>query len=760
MENLNYSGLYEGEAGWIVEEKEFDSRYLGKCESIFTQGNGYIGIRNALEDRYVGEVRGMFVNGTFDKADESEVPELPNLPDITAADIYINGFRLSLESGDVQEYSRKMNYKTGETIRSFTWNCPTGESVYFEFRRFVSLCREHVVANKIKIKPLNGNIIAKIESGIDARVTNTGVQHFREPDSRIYANRYLQTISVSREKEIVTAVQATHKLSLNGESWDRDHQGMPYIRNRKNICIYEQKLESGDIWSIEKFSTIYTNRDKRYIDTEKTECRKKMSEEAMAELKEVTEIGYEKLFAESCLAWEDFWNIHDIKIKSQDIFDQLSVRFAIYHLHIMNNEDDNRLGIGAKGLSGEEYKGHSFWDTEIFLMPYYLLTSPRQARKLLEYRYYILKGAKEKAKAAGYKGAMYPWESAWIDDGEVCADIIGVDVETGRPMRVLCGEIEVHISADIAYAVWQYYEATKDQEFMEKYGYEMILETAKFWASRCTWSEEHSRYEILNVIGPDEYKEEVNNDVYTNYMACFNMKKALEILDTLSSNIRNQLSEKLDLLCLRGELEQVLQDFYLPVPGKDEIVPQNDTYLSLKEISLDKYKNGAPAGSIHQDYSMERLKEVQVSKQGDLVVLMYLLNGIFSEEIERKNYFYYEKHTTHDSSLSKCTHAILANDLGLPEESYKFYKEASQTDVGPNLKSCDNGIHSAACGGIWQCVVMGYGGVRIIDDELQIKPSLPQNWENLEFQMQWRGKRYKVHATQNHTDIVEQEIGL
>lgn len=754
MEHLTYEESYEGEQGWLVSENIFDDRYLAKCESIFTQGNGYLGVRNALEERYIGEMRGMFINGTFNRPSKEEVPELPNFPDVTASDIFINGFRFALFKGNYTDYKRTMNYKTGESVRTVIYTCPTGEKVKLRFTRFVSFVREHVICGKIEVTPLEGKVTVKIESGLDARVTNTGVSHFKTPDSRILDKKYMQTVLETTESGVIGALHVTNQAYVEGKPYEEIP--VPYIRNRRNIVTYEVSLSENETFLLEKLSVVHTSRDLSYVNMDIGSIPEKVREDGLKEIKLAEQMGYDVLFAESREAYLTFWKDHDVKIHTKNILDQISVRFAIYHLHIMNKSDDSRLGVGAKGLSGEEYKGHSFWDTEIFLMPYYLFTNPKAARNLLLYRYHILEGARKKAKRQGYFGGMYPWEAAWITDEEVCADIIGVDVETGKPMRVLCGEIEIHISADIAYAIMEYYAATKDKEFMEQYGYEMLLETARFWASRTV--EKNGRYEILNVIGPDEYKEEIDNDVYTNYMASYNMKVAMECLNDMSEETYQRLDAKLNLAEVKAEVEKVYHNLYLPTPGEDGIIPQNDTYLSLKEVDLEKYKNSDVVGTIHHDYSMERLKEIKASKQGDLVVLMYLLDNLFSEEIKEKNYLYYEKFTTHDSSLSKSTHAILANDLGRREGAYLFFAGAAGTDVGSNLKSCDNGIHSAANGGIWQSVVMGFGGVRIVDGELRIEPRLPKEWSGLEFSIIWQGERLHVNVQGDNTEITREEV--
>lgn len=758
MGNIKY-----GEDGWTIEETCFDPSCLGKTESIFCQGSGYLGIRNALEERYAEETRGMFVAGSFDRADAFSVPELPNFPDVTGIDIWLDGERMALTGQNHEAYVRKMNYRTGETTREFIYHTQSGKRVKLSFRRFVSLSREHIAAGGVSVEPLDADVALRLESGIDARTTNTGVQHFIRFDGRIHEQRYLQSAVVTRESGILAAVSCVHRLELNGVPAVQPPQGgepsrpadwlttVPYIRNRRNLQIFTLEVKAGGTLRLEKLSSVRTSRDPEYLDREGDPAEAARAD-GLRELKELEAAGYEALLDESVKCWEVFWKENDVCIESNNIFDQIAVRFSIYHLHIMNKPDDSRLGVGAKGLSGEEYCGHSFWDTEIFLMPFYLFTNPGAARSLLEYRYHILAGARRKARDAGYRGAMYPWEAAWITDGETCLDIIGVDVETGKPMRVLCGEIEVHISADVAYAVWQYYTATKDTEFMERFGCEMILDTARFWASRAEWVAERGRYELKNVIGPDEYKEEVDNDVYTNYMAAYNMRLALRILDKLPKAVRERLNKALDLSGLRRELETVLPALYLPEPDGNGIIPQNDTYLSLKELDLSRYKASGRAGSIHEDYSIARLKEYQVSKQGDLTVLFFLQDSLFDARTKRENYLYYEAHTLHDSSLSKCTHSILACDLGM-EEAYPFFEGAAAVDAGPNMHSCDNGIHSASCGGIWQCAVMGFGGVRIRDDSLSILPRLPREWKRLTYNIRWQSSILTVEASPEETTV-------
>ena len=415
----------------------------------------------------------------------------------------------------------------------------------------------------------------------------------------------------------------------------------------------------------------------------------------------------------------------------------------------MVKTDDNRVGIGAKALSGEGYKGHSFWDTELFILPYFTYTHPEIARTLLEYRYHNLYGARLKAKENGYEGAMYPWECAWVDDGEVTPLYMGADIVTGEITKVWTGLIEHHITADIVYAIDHYYKVTNDIDYMEKYGYEIIFEAALFWASRLEYIADKDRYEIRDVIGPDEYKEHVDNNAYTNYMAAYTMRLATKKFEYLKNNNKtlfDALDSKLDLKYIKECIEKRLPKLYLPLPNEDGIIPQSDTFLGLKKLDISKYKNSDEVLGIYNDYNTKQLNEYMVSKQSDTVMLLYLFRDLFDYETRKKNFVFYEDKTLHDSSLSKSTHAILANEFDFEEMSYKLFRGAISVDLGANMKSSDEGIHSASIGGIWAVFVFGFGGTNIDDKGLNINPCLPVNWDFLEFPLVYQGTRLRVRV--------------
>ncbi|GKX30279.1 glycosyl hydrolase family 65 [Vallitalea longa] len=745
-----YNKGYNDFKNFIVAEDKFDARYLGKCETIMALGNGYMGIRSSMEERYVGEVRDTFVSGTFNKFHDNEVTELPNVADVTGMIIYIDNEKLNLTESKIIDYERTLNLRTGELTRKFTYECINGNRIQMVFNRFVSIIDKHVIGQKITIIPEIKDVEINIQSGINGQVTNFGVQHFAEGEKRLYDNKFLQMMETTTQSKIDFAVNTVHKFSISGKEYEPVSH--VYMDRRKIGKDYNLSVKKDDKLCIEKISNIYTSRDKENEGLD-IDGLKKVSYE---KIKESYTKGYDSLIETSMNGWKAIWDKNDIIIKSQDDFDQLAIRFAIYHLVIMTPAHDNRMSIAAKGLTGEGYKGHTFWDTEVFILPYFIYSNPKIARSLLEYRYNTLPGAHKKAKANGYEGAMFPWESAWLEDGEVTPVWGGADIITGKSTKIWSGFIEQHISADVAFATWQYYQITDDDDFMNRYGYELFMDTAKFWSSRLEYNEQTKEYNIKDVIGPDEYKEHVNNNAFTNYMAYWNIKTAIYYYDKLkedSPSIYNRLNEKLKLDKVYRLWKNKVDKIYLPKPNKDLIIPQDDEYLKKKIIDLTKYKNQKNVGEIFRDYNLEQVNQIQVSKQADIMALFYLLEDLFGKEIKTANYNYYEPKTLHDSSLSLSTHCVLANDLGDNHKAYNLFSCASRIDLGENMTTSDHGIHAASIGGIWQCVVNGFGGVRMLGGNLRIEPNLPDNWSEVKFPIYWHQDRLMITVTKYKLEI-------
>lgn len=741
--------------GWIIEEDVFDPRRTGKCESIFAQGNGYMNIRCTLEESYVGERRGAFITGTFNKALPDEVTELPNLPDVTEMKILVNGERFAMDAGKVEGYSRTFDLRTGEAVRVLDWTSPAGVTLRFSFRRFVSLKNEHLAAFRMEVTPLSGDVDLVIESGISSRTSNSGSQHCAEGEKRLVEGGALRLMTRTTQSDVPVVVHCLHKFTPAPAA------SLPVMERRRFVNRYTFHVAKDETLSMEKLAAYHTGRDvvfTSYGQPAGSTNAMQVCAAGDACIAKAAGRSYEDLLAESAACWKPYWDEQDVVIESEDPFDQLGMRFALYHLNIMIRRDDSRVGIGAKGMTGEGYKGHSFWDTEMFLMPHYLFTDPKAARTLLEYRWRSLPGAFKKAEENGYSGAMFPWESAWLDDGEVTPLIGGADIVTGKSTPILTGMIEHHISADVSWGVWLYYLATGDDSYMDQCGCEILVETARFWSSRVEWQEDKGRYEIRDVIGPDEYKEHVDNNAFTNYLTAENLDRACDVIAQMREKWPNAyatLSAKYDLDALTAQFKDVRAKLYLPQPNADGIIAQNDQYLGLEKIDLSKYKAQTGVSSIYEDYSPHQMNQMMVSKQADLVMLLRVMPDLFDADTLRKNFLFYESRTLHDSSLSHGQHCVLASWLGLDEMALNMYRHAIDIDLGPNMSSSDEGIHSASMGNVWQCAVCGFAGLQWHADHLSLDNHLPACWKRLAFRVHYRGAVLRVEMTHDNMHITK-----
>ena len=486
------------------------------------------------------------------------------------------------------------------------------------------------------------------------------------------------------------------------------------------------------------------------IDNDKVRCED--NEQSYLILKQIMTEGYDALLTASIKALnEKVWARDAITVKSKNEFDQLAINYAMYHLFVMTPAHDHRMNIGAKGMSGEGYKGHAFWDTEVFLLPRFIVQNPEVARSLIEYRYLGLEGARKKAKENGFEGAMFPWEAANPEDGEVTPIFGGMDVYTGEREKIKTGFIEIHITSDVAFGVYSYFNFTGDQEFMDNYGYELLIETARFWSSRLETSSTDDLLHINNIIGPDEYTEHIDDNAYTNYLAKWNMDYAVSCYKHIKANrpeVYTRLIQKIDINDeMIEKIAERANKVYIPVPGEDQIIDQDTTYRTLEEIDLAKYKAPGNVMGILADYNLDQISKFKVSKQADIMVLFLLFGEKWSNEVKEKNFNYYEPYCLHDSSLSFSTYCILANDIGNTEYSYELFKKATTIDLGQDMKACNAGVHAASYGGMWQCLVNGFAGVRMIGTALNFNPRLPKEIEEISFNMMYQGQTLKVEVT-------------
>lgn len=721
---------------WKIIEPEFNPEYLQHYETIFTLGNGYLGTRGSLEEEYAESNPGTFIAGTYDQAPE-EVTELPKVANWTAAEVELAGERFDLKTGEILDYQRVLNLKQGTLQRMVKWKSPQGKITDIRFKRFVSRADQHKLGLKLALEPKNYSGTVKLTSKLDGQVTNSGTQHFIEQEKcALKEESGVYLVQRTQESAIDVALAVAH--NLNTEGFTEEYK---IARRQINYCLTGE-VEAGQEITLEKLSGIYTSR-------EETAPKK----EAIAAVQEAAAAGYDKLESEHSQVWHRDWQQADVKIAGPT-FDQLAVRFAVFQQLQMANKSDDQVSIAAKGLAGEGYRGHVFWDNEIFNLPFFIYNYPEIAKSLLNYRYHTLEGARKKAADNGYEGAQYAWESARTGE-ETTPKWGGLDIETGEPIRIWCGEIEQHITADIAYAVDHYYRVTGDQEFLLDYGLEILLSTSRFWASRVEYNESRERYEIRDVLGPDEYSEHVDNDVYTNMLVKWQLDRTLELAQKIKKEhpeVWSQLAEKLSLV--ENELDrwqEIAEKMFINYDEKEKLYIQYEGFFAddnVDEKIKQAKKQEVPLPDV---MSWEQVNQSQALKQPDVIMLQYLLSDQFDYEERKAAWKLYEPKTMHDSSLSPSIHAIVAVEMGEVDKAYDYFQMSSEVDL--TVGGSEAGLHAACLGGLWQAVVNGFAGLRVKKDQIELNPQLPPVWEELEFSIIWNGQELAIKITRDKLKI-------
>lgn len=696
----------------ILTDPGFCPHTLNKHATLMASGNGYLGVRACHEEAYTVQTRGMFLAGLYHRAGRGEINELVNLPDVIGTEITLNGEIFSLLSGTIESWHREIDFASGELRRSLIWRAPNGMRFAIDSRRFVSAETLPLLAMEITIAPLDADASIAMSTGIDATMTNHGRQHLDEAQVRVFGQHYLQGIYTTQDGRNDIAI--TSYCCVKGEV-----QRCFTAKDRRLLQHNCAQVNVGERLVLEKLTWIEWTSERR-------NSLESWGRQSLRLLENCVGQGYDALLAATTANWSSWWKRHRVQVVSTASDDQQMLDFALYHLRIMTPEHDERSSIAAKGLTGEGYKGHIFWDTEVFLLPFHLFTSPEIARRLLRYRWHNLPGAREKARRNGWQGALFPWESARSGEEET-PEFAAINIRTGLRQKVASALAEHHLVADIAWAVIHYWHATHDINFMSREGMALLMETAKFWMSRAT--EVNGRLEIHDVIGPDEYTEHVNNNAFTNYMAHYNVEQALEF--SRSQGCTDEV--------FIHRAEHFLRHLWLPYIQPNGVLPQDDTFLSKPVIDLAKYKAKAGKQTILLDYSRAEVNEMQILKQADVVMLAYMQPTLFTPHTWLANLRFYEPRTIHDSSLSKAIHGIVATRSGDPFMGYQFWRDGARIDLGDDPHSCDEGIHAAATGAIWLGAIQGFAGLRICRGELHLEPALPEAWSELSFPIQWKG---------------------
>ena len=682
----------------------------------FLIGNGHLGYRGSLEEENKEEMKGLNLVGVYDKY-EDKWRESINMPDPLFLRTFVENSEEDIKTADSLCHNMSLHLEKGYFSRksSFPNYCISSE-------RFLSFGRDNLLASKIEIEAKHSHSFF-FHYGLDLNVYEINGPHFKEKNVKELRNCLLFEGVTNEGRHLFEAVSYRVYL-LKGNS----EKTSPHLENR-SIYVSNFSLKEGEKVQFEIYSLIFEEEK----DFEK-------------EMDKILSLGYEELKNEHTSLFFSLYKNAKVSLKG-DPNGEIESNYSIYMLLILG--DRNRFrSIPARGVSGQTYKGAIFWDTEIFLLPFFSFQEPAVARNLLKYRIHTLEGAKKKAKEFGYEGAFFAWESQ--DNGlEACSKYNVTDYKTGKPIRTYFNEKQIHISADIAYAFENYEKITGDSSLLYEGGMELLLEISRFFLSYATFR--NGEYHLDDVIGPDEYHERINDNAFTNYMAQHALRYTLRKLEENPSFLDKYFLDKM-------KIEDFLSNFYLPKENSSGVIEQFEGYFQKEDCSLDEVRSRLKDPKQYWGGKDGPASPTQIIKQADVVAMLVLLSDEFPLAIKKANYDYYFPRTEHGSSLSSSMYSLLATEIGEKEYAYKMFRKSASIDLYGPQKLFAGGVyiggsHPASEGGAYMSLLYGFSGLKIHGKEINVSNNLPKEIKELKYSIFFQGERYLIDIQENKNTI-------
>ena len=728
---------------WNVIEKGFHPEFLAQLETILALGNGYLGMRGSPEEGGPNAENSTLINGFYETYPivygedaygfARTGQTICNVTDAKTIKLFVDDEPFWLPDANLLTYDRRLNMKSGTLDREILWETPAGKQVLIRSRRLVSFASRHVAAISYCVTLLNAaaHIVISSEMAVNQPSSRTDQSDPRR--MRVAAGPLLHhCLSYANDRRIVLC-HATEKSRLT-LTCATDQVLDTSCRHAYKIVHTENFGQAAFTIEAQPGCPVHLTKYMVY-NTSQNASAQELCGRAEWTMDRITTQGFQELLAAQERYVDDFWRRSDVRVEDvraertrhTTVEIQQAIRFNLFQI-LQASARAEDAGVPAKGLTGQAYEGHYFWDTEIYVLPFLAYTSPKIARNLLTFRYKMLPLARARAKQLGHRGALFPWRT--ISGEEASA-------------YYAAGTAEYHINADIMYAIRKYVQATGDEQFLERCGAEMLVETARLWLDLGFYSDaKGGKFCINAVTGPDEYNTVVNNNAYTNLMARENLRYAAQTVESL----RAARPDAYDALVHETELEESELDawkraadsMYVPYDEKLKIIPQDDDFLDrepwdFQNTPLDRY----PLLLFYHPLNIYRKR---VIKQADVVLAMFLLGGAFSLEAKKRNFEFYDPLTTGDSSLSSCVEAIIAAQTGDIEKAIRYGMAAllmDLADVGGNVK---DGCHIASMGGTWMMFIYGLGGMRDDDGILSFSPRrAPEDNAILRFPLTYRG---------------------
>jgi alpha,alpha-trehalose phosphorylase len=733
---------------WNVIEKGFHPEFLAQSETMLALGNGYLGMRGCPEEGGPVAENSTLVNGFYETRPIVYGEEaygfarigqtICNVTDSKLIKLFVDDEPFWLPDANLLSYDRRLNMKSGTLDREVLWETPAGKQLLIKSRRLVSFANRHVAAISYSVTLLNAEASVVISSEMVANEPTSRTDGLDPRQTRVLAGRMLHhRMSYGKDRRIVLC-HATERsrLTLTCATDNVLETSCPFTYK----VIHTE--DSGQVaFTIDARPGCQIQLSKYMVyHTSETASAEELCGRAEWTMDRVTTEGFQKLLASQEQYMDDFWQRSDVRVrdiredrvKRSTVEIQQVIRFNLFHI-LQASACAENTGVPAKGLTGQAYEGHYFWDTEIYLLPFLSYTSPRIARNLLTFRYKMLAQARARARELGHRGAMFPWRT--INGEEASA-------------YYAAGTAQYHINADIMYALRKYVQATGDELFLRKCGAEMLVETARLWVDLGFYSDtKGGKFCINAVTGPDEYNTVVNNNAYTNLMARENLRYAAQTIESLRETHPDAFNALVEKTALEPDEAKAwllaAESMYVPSDEKLGIIPQDDQFLDrepwdFRNTPSDHY----PLLLFYHPLNIYRK---QVIKQADVVLAMFLLGDAFPPEVKKRNFDFYDPLTTGDSSLSSCVEAIVAAQTGDVEKAIRYGRAAllmDLADVGGNVK---DGCHIASMGGTWMMLTYGFGGMRDDDGTLSFWPRrAPEDNAIIRFPVTYHGQRLEV----------------
>ncbi len=730
---------------WSIVDEGFFPEMQEASESIFSLGNGRMGQRANFEERYSGAtLQGNYLAGVY-YPDKTRVgwwkngyPEyfakVLNAPNWVGIDVEIDGEVLDLHKTDPVNFRRELNMQQGYLERTFTIIFK-GSKLHISARRFLSMKRDEIGAIRYAIRSEDYSGTISFTPYIDGNVVNRDSnynEHFWEMLETFAGKGTAHLKARTRKSGFVSCMTMGYKLYLDGKILGPD----PELTERSNYVANKVsvKVEAGNELVFQKYVSVLSSMN---------HDEKSMVEEGAKLLNDALKTGYDGLYKEHITVWENNWATSDIIIEG-DTAAQQGIRFNIFQLNQTYTGKDERLNIGPKGFTGEKYGGSTYWDTEAYLIPFYLSTAPVEvSRNLLVYRYKHLQKAIENGEKLGFNSgaALYPMVTM---NGEECHNEWEITFE------------EVHRNGAIAYAIYNYVRYTGDWDYLGEFGLEVLIGISRFWRQRVNWSDVRGKYVMLGVTGPNEYENNVNNNWYTNRMAGWTLSYAIEALNhvmELAPGAYSEIMERtgFDFKEETSAWKDIIENLHFPFNEEKGVFLQQDGYLDKKQwMAADLDPKQRP---INQNWSWDRILRSCFIKQADVLQGIYTFEEEYDFDTIKRNFDFYEPRTVHESSLSPCVHSILASRIGKPDKAYEMYLRTSRLDLDDYNNEVNEGLHITSMGGTWMSVVYGFGGMKIRDGELSFNPRLPEKWKGLSFKILYRGRTLKVNIEKSKVTV-------